>query len=88
LKKIIQYCDDHKIKYAIRAKTSASLRAQIEALAESDWQSMRNKKDEPVNGQDTTRIAHWIGDYEKPFTLVIQRKRMHGQVDLETNEER
>lgn len=88
-KKIIQYCDNHEIKYAIRAKTSASLRAQIELLAESDWQPLRNKKDEPVSGQDTTRIVHWIGDYEKPFTLVIQRKRMLGQVelDLETTED-
>jgi hypothetical protein len=43
-KKIIQYCDDHEIKYAIRAKTSASLKAQIEVLAESDWQSLRNNR--------------------------------------------
>jgi hypothetical protein len=35
------------------------------------------------------RITHWIGDYEKPFTLVIQRTRMPGQMELglEANEE-
>jgi hypothetical protein len=49
-KKIIHYCDDFEIKYAIRAKARASLKVQIEVLAESDWQSLRNKKGEPVSG--------------------------------------
>ncbi len=28
-------------------------------------------------------MAHWISDYEKPFTLVIQRTRIKGQGELD-----
>ncbi len=87
-KKIIEYCDKKAIKYAIRAKTSAAIKEQINALTESDWQPLRDKQGEPVTGQDTYRMAHWISDYEKPFTLVIQRKRIKGQgeLDLDTTD--
>ncbi len=87
-KKIIEYCDDNNIKYTIRAKTSAAIKDQLEVLADNNWQPLLNKQGEPITGQDTTRMTHWICDYEKPFTLVIQRKRIKGQVefDLEDNE--
>ncbi len=81
-KKIIEYCDKKAIKYAIRAKTSAAIKEQIDALTEPDWQPLQDKQGEPVAGQDTYRLAHWISDYEKPFTLIVQRKRIKGQVEL------
>lgn len=82
-KKIIEYCDKKAIKYAIRAKTCAAIKEQIEVLSDTDWQPLRDKQGEPVAGQDTCRMVHWISDYEKPFTLVIQRKRIQGQVELD-----
>ncbi len=82
-KKIIEYCDEKEIKYAIRAKTSAAIKEQIDALTDTDWQPLRDKQGEPVTGQDTYRMAHWISDYEKPFTLVMQRKRIEGQGELD-----
>ena len=82
-KKIIEYCDRKIIRYAIRAKSSAALKAQIDALTEADWAPLLDKKGNPIIGQHTTRMAHWISDYEKPFTLIIQRKRIHGQVELD-----
>jgi len=87
-KKIIEYCDNEGIQYAIRAKTSAAVKEQIEALTEADWQPLLNKQGEVISGQDTVRIPHWICDYEKSFTLVIQRKQIKGQavLDLETAE--
>ena len=87
-KNIFKYCNEHEINYAIRAKTSATVKEQIDALTDADWQPLLNKKGEPISGQDTTRMAHWISDYEEPFTLVIQRKRIKGQValDLETDD--
>ncbi len=81
--KIIQYCDDEGIEYAIRAKTSAAIRAQIEAASESDWQPLYNKQGEVVSGQDTYRTSHCIGDYENAFTLIIQRKAIRGQASLD-----
>ena len=42
--KVIAYCDKPGIEYAIRAKTSAALRAQIESANASDWQPLLDKK--------------------------------------------
>jgi hypothetical protein len=81
--KIIQYCDKEGIEYAIRAKTSAAMRARIEAASESDWRPLCNKKGEAVSGQETYRTSHRIGDYENAFTLVIQRKAIRGQASLD-----
>jgi len=84
--KIIEYCDEKKIQYAIRAKSCAAIKEQIAVLTEADWQPMMNQQGKPTE-QSTYRMAHWIGDYDKPFTLVIQRKPMKGQVALELNAE-
>ena len=81
--KIIQYCDEQGIDYAIRAKTSAAMRAQIEAASDSDWLPLLDKQDETIDGQDTYRTSFCIGDYEKAFTLVIQRKAIKGQASLD-----
>ncbi len=81
--KIIEHCDNKAIKYAIRAKTSATIKAQISSLSEADWQPMIDKQGQPIENQDTYRTVHCIGDYDKPFTLIIQRKRIKGQTALD-----
>jgi len=81
--KIIEYCDEHGISYAIRAKTSASMRAQIESASESDWQPLIDKKGKAIRDQETYRTSFCIGDYEKAFTLIIQRKALKGQTSLD-----
>lgn len=80
---IIRHCDDEDIEYAIRAKTSAAMRAQIEVAKDSDWQPLVDKQGKEVNGQSTYRTSHCMGDYDKPFTLIIQRKAKQGQADLD-----
>lgn len=80
---IIEYCDEEGIDYAIRAVMSTAIKEQIEAAKGSDWQPMLDKTGEEINGQETLRILHWIGAYDKPFTLVIQRKRLKGQGELD-----
>ena len=81
--KVIEYCDKQGIEYAIRAKTSAALRAQIAAASASDWPPLLDKKGKAVNGQDTYRTSFCIGEYEKPFTLIIQRTAVTGQASLD-----
>ena len=81
--KIIQYCDDEGIEYAIRAKTSATMRAQIEAAKASDWQPLLDKQGNVISDQETYRTSFCIGDYEEAFTLIVQRKAIQGQTDLE-----
>ncbi len=65
--KIIQYCDEEGIEYAIRAKTSATMRAQIAALSDSNWQPLLDKQGKAINGQQTYRTSFCIGNYEKAF---------------------
>jgi len=80
---IIKYCDEQQIDYAIRAKMSATIKEQIDELKPADWSPLIDKEGEPINGQDTYRMPHWIKDYDKDFTLVIQRKAIKGQTELE-----
>jgi hypothetical protein len=79
----IRYCDDNAIDDAIRAKTSATIRAQIAVIKDMDWEPLRDKQGHVVTAQDTYRTRHCIGGYEKPFTLIIQRKAIQGQATLE-----
>ena len=44
------------IAYAIRAKLSATMRAQIEAISETDWQPLYDKQGKRVCGQDTVHL--------------------------------
>jgi len=83
--KIIQYCDEQHIQYAIRAKTSATMRAQIAAISDSDWQPMMDKRGNKIEEEETCRTSFYIGDYETPFTLIIQRKPLKGQAILDLN---
>lgn len=85
--KIIEYCDNNAIHYAIRAKMNAMIKEEITSLMEADWQPLLNKKGQPIKHQDTYRTVNCIGDYEKSFTLVIQRKAVEGQVALDLEED-
>ena len=51
------------------AKSSAALREQIEAVKDSDWQPLEDKKGNAVIGEDTYRTSMCIGDYEKACWL-------------------
>lgn len=79
---IIQYCDEQDIDYAIRAKSSASMREQIASISESDWQPLLNREGQRVDGESVARTSVCIGDYDKAFTLIVQRKATQGQADL------
>lgn len=57
-KKIIQYCEEQTIHYAIRAKMSASIKAHIEALDEKDWQPLIHKNGDASLTQSTCRTVH------------------------------
>ncbi len=87
--KIIKYCDEENIQYAIRAKMSAVLKAGINGVKEEVWKPLMNKKGEEISGQDTYRTVHCVGDYKNAFTTIVQRKRIKGQgeLDLDNNGE-
>lgn len=80
---IIKYCDQQQIGYAIRAKMSATLKDRILSVSEHDWQPLLDRKGDAIAEQSTTRTQHVIGDYEQAFTVVVQRKRLKGQMELD-----
>ena len=81
--RIIKYCDQAQIGYAIRAKMSGPLRELITSIKQADWQPLYDRKGKEISGHSSYRTLHTIGDYDQAFTVVIQRKRMKGQLDLE-----
>jgi len=81
--KIIQHCEQNNIYYAIRAKMSAAIKEQIKVLDEEDWQPLVYKNGEQSNSQSTCRITHWMTNHETPLNLVIQRKPLKGQSELD-----
>ena len=83
---IIQYCEEQAISYAIRAKMSASIKEHIESRKENDWQPLIHKNGEASQSQSTCRTVHWITGHETALTLVIQRKAIKGQYELDTDE--
>lgn len=85
--KVIEHCDQHKIAYAVRAKLSRAVKEQIEVLDAGAWQPLVYRNGEHSKTEQTCRIAHWIGDYEVPFTLVIQRKPIKGQAPLDLDQD-
>jgi len=84
---IIRYCDEQQIAYAIRAKLNSMIKHELESLDEGDWSPMFNRYDEEIKNQQTYRTVNCIGNYEQPFTLVIQRKRITGQTELELSKD-
>ena len=81
--KIIKYCDQNNIQYAIRAKTNNTIKALLASLTEDDWQPLIDKKGQPVKNQQTYRTTQTICEYEKAFTLIVQRQVIEGQAELD-----
>ncbi len=84
-KSIIKYCDDNNIHFAIRALMSKKLKSYITSLGELDWQPVLTS-DDKESKMCSHRTTHTISDYEKPFTLIIQRTPKSGQQQLDLDE--
>jgi len=79
-KKVIGYCQDHGIGYAIRAKSCKDIRITIASSRESHWQPLRQRDGTLSKKESTMRMLHVMGGVEDAFTLVIQR-RLKDRVD-------
>lgn len=84
--KIIEYVDQQPIQYGIRAKMSRAVKEHIEQLSETNWRPMIHRNGEVSQSQQTYRMLHCIGDYDQPFTLVIQRIPLKGQASLDLDD--
>jgi len=84
-KSIIQYCDEKKTHFAIRAIMSKSMKTYINTLDETSWEPIINP-----DGSESTmfshRTTHTISDYKEPFTLIIQRTPKSGQQEIDLSQ--
>lgn len=83
---IIDECIERHIQFAIRAKMSTSLKSQFEAQSDDQWQPLLNRDGEIVDGESTCRLVHTMEKSQHAFTVIVQRKKIEGQLtlDLET----
>ncbi len=81
--KIIQHCDEKNIQYAIRALMSKNMKAHFNTLKPEVWQPLLDKNKQPIENQETYRTSHCIGSYKKAFTLIVQRTKIIGQVEID-----
>lgn len=85
--KIIDYCINRDIDFAIRAKMNAGLKQVIEQQADSEWTPLIDRRGKIIEGESTCRIVHTMGKSEHAFTVVVQRKQRDGQLTLDLEEE-
>ena len=72
--KVIGYCQEIAIGYAIRAKTCEDIRMMIADSRESDWKRLRLRDGMRSQTESTFRTLHVMNGVEDAFTLVIQRR--------------
>jgi hypothetical protein len=80
--RIIEHCLDQEIGFAIRAKMSQSLRNLIVSRPEKHWQPFIGRDGVARPNESVCQVVHTIGDLETPFTVIVQRKALRGQVEL------
>lgn len=84
---IIRHCDESTIRYAIRAVKSTAIKDIIDAITPEKWVPFYDKSGEAIENQHTFRSSHCIGNYEKSFSLVIQRSQVSRQKVLDLGDE-
>jgi hypothetical protein len=63
--------------------TTKSMKAEFKALNPEQWKPFHDKSDQPIENQETYRTSHCISDYEVAFTLIVQRTKIKGQVEID-----
>jgi hypothetical protein len=64
---------------------SQNLRNLIVSHPESGWQPLIGRNGQARHGESTCQVVHMFGGLETPFTVIVQRKTLSGQVDLAFN---
>lgn len=80
---IVDMCIERQLKFAIRAKMSPSLKKEIQACQEAQWQPLLDAEGCPVPGESTLRLVHAMEKSRSAFTLIVQRCLIQGQQDLD-----
>jgi len=83
---IIDECIERGIQFAIRAKMNKTLKSLIEK--QEEWVPFIDREGNEVIDESTCRLIHSMEFSQHAFTVVVQRKKIKGQLsfDLEDNE--
>lgn len=82
---ILDECRKRGLKFAIRAQLCASLKKHIQDQSEDQWQPLVDANGQSMEDESTLRITHCMEKSEQAFTLVVQRRKIEGQQELELN---
>src|SRR5262249_43825018 len=84
---IIDECIERKLKFAIRAQMSRSLKQLIQNQKETQWQPLQDPQRHPVPGEFTTHIVHAMEKSHYAFDVIVQRRLIEGQTLLDFDDE-
>jgi hypothetical protein len=80
---IVDECIDRGILFAIRAKMNAGLKRFIEQQSEEAWQPLQYRDEQESTEEATCRLVHTMEKSQHAFTVVIQRKKIRGQIAID-----
>lgn len=80
---ILDVCMNRHLKFAIRAKMSPSLKKEIKSYGEEQWQTLLDEEGCPIENQSTLRLVHTMDKSQNAFTLVVQRRLIKGQQEMD-----
>lgn len=80
---IVDMCIDRHLKFAIRAKMSASLKKEIQSYGKERWQPLLDEEGCPVENESTLRLVHTMEKSQNSFTLIVQRCLIKAQQVLD-----
>jgi hypothetical protein len=71
------------LKFAIRAKMSPSLKKEIQSKGQEQWQPLLDAKGCSIENESTLRLVHAMEKSKNAFTLVVQRRLIKGQQEMD-----
>jgi hypothetical protein len=80
---ILDMCINRHLKFAIRAKMSPSLKKEIQSYRQEQWQPLLDEEGRPIENQSTLRLVHTMEKSQNAFTLIIQRRPIKGQQEMD-----
>mgnify|MGYP001558724812 CR=1 FL=1 len=84
---ILDECINRDIQFAIRAKMNQSLKAMVEEQSGDAWQPLLDRQGREIQDESTCRFLHSMNQSQHAFTVIVQRKKIHGQFVLDLKEE-
>ena len=80
---ILDECVARQMKFAIRVKMNQGLKKQIKSLSDTQWQPLIDRTGQQSTEESTTRFIHAMEKSHHSFTIVVQRRLIKGQEEMD-----